>query len=322
MRTKRSIFALVTAFVLLGWSSPTNAVVKYGTASAEAALQFDPYHPGAPIPNIEVLLRTTPPIQVTGAAALAVPAVEALPRTPVITAPTLNVVDAPTIFEAPYLSGLKASFIVTLRPATKKTVTVQFRTLNGSARAGIEYAAKSGTLTFQPGAYSQIVLVDILRDDLKVNTNVPHPRTFFLEIFNAVNAKIGRSRGSAAITENTRRQVGVTISNALPVYEHGTGLKSVFTLTLNHPSSSTVTVKYQTLNGSAIAGQDYMAVSGTATFLPGQTVKTVSVPVFDNNNGKEGIVETFFMKLSSPTNAILLHEVGAAEIAEFRNSSF
>ncbi len=54
---------------------------------------------------------------------------------------------------------------------------------------------------------------------------------------------------------------------------------ATFTVTLSAASASTVTVSYTTLNGTATAGQDYASTVGTLTFAPGETVKTVQVPV-------------------------------------------
>ena len=50
-----------------------------------------------------------------------------------------------------------------------------------------------------------------------------------------------------------------------------------FTVTLSPASTGPVTVKYATANGTALAGSDYTATSGTLTFTPGQTSKTVTV---------------------------------------------
>ena len=55
-----------------------------------------------------------------------------------------------------------------------------------------------------------------------------------------------------------------------------------FAVTLSRPPSSTVTVDYATSDGTAVAGSDYTATSGTLTFAAGETDKTVSVPVLDD----------------------------------------
>ena len=62
---------------------------------------------------------------------------------------------------------------------------------------------------------------------------------------------------------------------------------------------STVTVDWATADGTAIAGQDYTAASGTLTFGPGVTTKTVSVAVSDDTNVESG--ETLALRLSNPS---------------------
>jgi hypothetical protein len=101
------------------------------------------------------------------------------------------------------------------------------------------------------------------------------------------------------------------------VYEVGKK-QAVFTVALNHPSSQTVTVKYKTVNGTAAAPSDFKAVTGTLTFQPGQTLKTVSVTIFDNS-GDKAIVEDFYLEIFDPTNAVLLRHRAAGEIVEYAN---
>jgi hypothetical protein len=54
---------------------------------------------------------------------------------------------------------------------------------------------------------------------------------------------------------------------------------AVFAVTLLAPADRTVTVNYATANGTATAGSDYVATSGTLTFPPGTVTRTISVTV-------------------------------------------
>ena len=74
-----------------------------------------------------------------------------------------------------------------------------------------------------------------------------------------------------------------------------------FQVTLSRAASGTVTVGYATSDGTATAGADYTATSGTLTFLAGETEKTVSVPVLDDVLDDGG--ETLKLTLSDPTGA-------------------
>ena len=76
-----------------------------------------------------------------------------------------------------------------------------------------------------------------------------------------------------------------------------------FAVTLNRAASGPVSVDYATKDGTATAGSDYTATSGTLTFAAGETAKTVSVPLLDDahDEGKE----TFTLGLSNPRGAYL-----------------
>jgi ELWxxDGT repeat protein len=72
-------------------------------------------------------------------------------------------------------------------------------------------------------------------------------------------------------------------------------------VTLSRPATSTVTVNYATSDGTARAESDYVSTSGTVSFAPGETVKTVDVRI-NGDHEPEGN-ETFFVKLRSATGA-------------------
>ena len=60
----------------------------------------------------------------------------------------------------------EAVFTLRLSAATSRIVTVNFATSDGSARAGLDYEASSGTLTFTPSTTTQVLTVPILDDQL------------------------------------------------------------------------------------------------------------------------------------------------------------
>ena len=74
-----------------------------------------------------------------------------------------------------------------------------------------------------------------------------------------------------------------------------------FVVTLNRAAGATVTVDYATGDGTATAGADYTATSGKLTFDPGETEKTVSVPVLDDAHDDDG--ETLTLTLSNASGA-------------------
>jgi hypothetical protein len=84
-----------------------------------------------------------------------------------------------------------------------------------------------------------------------------------------------------------------------------------FQVKLSAASSGTVTVKYATANGTAIAGTNYQAASGTLTFAPGETTKTVSIVIPSQNLSAS---KTFSLLLSTPTGATLADASGVGTI--------
>lgn len=79
-------------------------------------------------------------------------------------------------------------------------------------------------------------------------------------------------------------------------------------------TASVVTVSYATVNGTAVAGSDYTAATGTLTFNPTDTVATLTVALLPDNL-PEG-VETFTVVLSNPSGASILNSTGMTSIAE------
>jgi hypothetical protein len=93
----------------------------------------------------------------------------------------------------------------------------------------------------------------------------------------------------------------------------GTGA-ATFTVTLSAASAQPITIAYATGNGTATAGSDYQAASGTLTFVPGQTSKTISVPVNGDRTAEPN--ETFLVNLASPTNATIADGQGSGAIID------
>ena len=85
-----------------------------------------------------------------------------------------------------------------------------------------------------------------------------------------------------------------------------------FAVTLSAPAPGLVTVDYRTLDASAKAGEDYGARSGTLSFAPGETAKTVSVPVLDDavDEGTEILV----FRLEAVRGAVLADRFAVGRI--------
>jgi hypothetical protein len=201
--------------------------------------------------------------------------------------PTLSVTDA-SIAEGNE-GARSVSFTVTLSAPYDVPVTVNYATADGTATAGSDYQAASGTLTFAPGETSKTVAVAVIGDRV-FEAN----ETFFVNLSGATNATLADGQGIGTIMDDEPR---VSISDVSK--KEGNGKKTTlftFTVTLSAAYDQPVTMSYQTVNGTATTSDgDYVAQTGTITFAPRETSKTITIEV-KSDNKKEGD-ETFYLDL-------------------------
>ncbi len=93
--------------------------------------------------------------------------------------------------------------------------------------------------------------------------------------------------------ETTLNASGCTIEESAGVAE--------FSVMLMWPAADTVTVHYETRDGTAVSGADYTSASGDLTFAPGELEKTVSVAILDDSDPEYD--EEFYLDLSNAMNA-------------------
>lgn len=200
------------------------------------------------------------------------------------------------------------TFTVTLSAVSGQAVSVKFATANGTALAGSDYEAQSGTLIFAPGEKTKTVAIAVTGDTLdEANEN------YFVKLSGATNASIADSSGTGTITDN---DAAPTLSiNDVTILEGHSGLTTAtFTVTLSAASGQTVSVKYATASNSATASADYTTTSGTLTFAAGVISKTITVSI--KGDVLNELDEFFFVNLSSPINATLADSQGRGTITD------
>ncbi len=104
----------------------------------------------------------------------------------------------------------------------------------------------------------------------------------------------------------------LSIGNATVTEGDAGTTNATFTVSLSQPVTKTVTVQYATANSTAKAGEDYIAASGTLTFNPGDTTKTLSVSVKGDTLSEPD--ETFFVSLSNASKAVIADAKAAGTI--------
>lgn len=101
--------------------------------------------------------------------------------------------------------------------------------------------------------------------------------------------------------------------NDITVIEGNFGaINAIFTVSLSASYNQTVAVNFFTMNGTATSGADYLFTSGTLSFNPGATNKSISVPIMGDTLNESD--EIFFLSLANPTNATLSKSQGKGTI--------
>ncbi|MBL8820475.1 MAG: hypothetical protein JNL58_30910 [Planctomyces sp.] len=87
-----------------------------------------------------------------------------------------------------------------------------------------------------------------------------------------------------------------------------------FSVSLSTSSAESVTVQYSTSNGSATAGSDFVQQSGTVTFVPGETTKTVTITSLQDSTYES--TESLTLNLTNPIGAVLNDAQGSGTIRD------
>jgi CSLREA domain-containing protein len=190
-------------------------------------------------------------------------------------------------------AGGHVTITVTRAGSASGQVTVKLNTSDGTAAAGSDYAAATDQLiTFNDGDTADKTFDIAVNDDSLYEGS----ETFGVALSNPTGASLG-SPASAVVTITDNETPPSFAVNDVFVARPQSGTSTAkFTVTLSGPAQAPASVHYATSDGTASAGSDYDAASGTLNFASGETVKTVSVSVNAGGSGSK----TFTLNLSSP----------------------
>ena len=205
---------------------------------------------------------------------------------------------------------------ITLSEPSDEAVTVEYRFLSGTAQAGSDaYSFNSGTsVTFAAGETSKTVLYRVDAD------SIDEPdETIILEAFSAQGAALAgsepvlRSTGWILDDDGTGNNLALYVSRPLVVEGDGGTRQAIFDVSLSRPAPEAFDVPFNTLDGSATAGEDYEATSGTLSFAVGQTSASVSVPIFGDTDIEP--TELFTLAFETP-EIVAATSIGSAEVLD------
>ena len=215
--------------------------------------------------------------------------------------------------------GGSATFGVRLAEQPTENVTVNLwkyahDAIHGNVNA---VTVSPTTLNFTSSNYSTLQTVTVTAT---ADANAGHEHLLILAEIQTTDPIFRSTDGQNFVYVTVSDGAGALQVGAWPnvAREAGNGQtsKASMTVWLNRSKSSPVLVSYATEDGTATAGSDYTAVSGTLTFLPNETRKTVDVTILDDNVEDSG--ETFWLVLSNAQGASLEPDYTRARV-EIRN---
>ena len=203
------------------------------------------------------------------------------------------------------IEGGTAGFTVSLHQPVLagQSVTLTYQTNPDSADNNVDYTGHGATLlTFNPGEQNKTINIISLDDNLVENQE---HYSIVLSLPSA-NASISDDTGDAYINDDGDQYL-ISIDDQT-VIEGGT---AGFTISLHQVvlATQTVTVQYTTTNGSATAGSDYTATSGTLTFNATENSRSVTVDTTNDSDFEAD--ETFNLNLNTASaNAAIIDTDG------------
>jgi hypothetical protein len=179
------------------------------------------------------------------------------------------------------------------------TVSVEYTTSNGTATAGTDYVANSGTLTFADGETSKDIPLMLMDDQAAEGQE-----SFVVTLANPTGGVALGGACRATMYVNDDDNPGGLQFNYAARYAREGNWVAYLTVVRTGGASGAVSVRYSTIDGNALAGQDYRIATGVLTFADGETSKNIPITLMNDNvyDGQEYLNAV----LSSPTGGATL----------------
>ena len=211
-------------------------------------------------------------------------------------------------------NGTTASITLTRTGGSDGEVSVTLTPSNGNATAISDYNNSPITVTFADGETSKTVGIPIIDDTIYEPTE-----TVNLTLSNPTGgATLGTQKTAIlSIVDNDAKPGTIQFSNtAYSINENGTPVTAV-TLTRINGSDGEITARIDLSNITATAGSDYYNNSIFVNFANGETSKTVTIPLIDDNNFEN--TETLQLTLANPSNGATIGTQNSAIVSIIDN---
>lgn len=200
------------------------------------------------------------------------------------------------------------SFTVSRTGNLSAANAISYVSADGTALQPSDYTAVSGALSFAAGESEKAVTIQSLADTL-----YEPAETVLVNLSNPTNGAIFSDAQGLGTINNDDATSGVNFIISDASAAEG-GVINV-TVTKAGPTTLTHDLDFATANGTATAGADYTTMSGTLSFSPTETTKTIAITTAQDASYEGN--ETIFVNLSNATNGASIADAqGIATINE------
>lgn len=192
-----------------------------------------------------------------------------------------------------------ATITVTRQGGANSSASVTYAASTFAAEANVDFTPVSGTLTFGPGETVKTFTVPIIddmldEDDERVLITLSNPTD---------GATLGEPHSALLSIVDDDPEPVVSIGDAR-VSEGVAGGELSFPVTISNPSGRGAGVEVVFEDGTAKLPQDYLPCNGLIEFRPGETSRTISVPII--NDALHELDETIHVRLQNPISGALI----------------
>ncbi|XP_015277918.1 PREDICTED: sodium/calcium exchanger 1 isoform X11 [Gekko japonicus] len=208
-----------------------------------------------------------------------------------------------------------------------KTISVDFRTEDGTANAGSDYEFTEGTVIFKPGETEKEIRVGIIDDDIfeedenflvhlsNVRVSSEESEDGVLEVNHVTPVACLGSPATATVTIFDDDHAGIfTFEEAVTHVSESVGTMEVKVLRTSGARGNVI-VPYKTIEGTAKGGgEDFEDTCGELEFQNDEIVKMISIKVIDDEEYEKN--KTFYIEIGEPRLVEMSEKKGGFTITE------
>jgi len=199
------------------------------------------------------------------------------------------------------------------------TVKVRVETIDGSANEGEDYIAVNEVLTFEPYETEKEIGVTIVDDNQWEPDEEFFIKLTLLQNGSAGEVKLGRTSIMEITILNDDDPGSFQFEKRGHLVKESCG-EAILSVVRENGADGDISVKWRTLDKTAVSGKDYTGGEGVVTFNHGETQRTIKIPIMDDMEAEKD--ENFEVELYEVNNGGSLGKVARTAVTITNDDEF